>query len=117
MNAPRPYPGFWQAALLCVVFVAVQSALVMPFVVAQMVLKVRLIDHPAVIAVINPLACGLTLLVGHFIGRQSLRQALPIGSVPVALLGCAVLTLTGAVILLSEADTCFAHCCRCRNGF
>lgn len=89
------------------VFVAVQSALVMPFVVAQMVLKVRLIDHPAVIAVINPLACGLTLLVGYLIGRPPLRAALPVGRVPVALLGGAVLTLAGAVILLSEADNLF----------
>ena len=89
------------------VFVAAQSALVVPLVVVQMLFKVRFVDHPAVIAVINPLAFGLALMVGFLLSRQSLQPALPVKRVPLAILGCVALTLLGAVILLSEADNLF----------
>lgn len=81
--------------------------MMVPLVVVQMLFKLQFLDHPAVIAVVNPLACGLTLFAGFLISRQSLRPALPVGRVPVTLLGCGVITLLGAVILMSEADNVF----------
>ena len=85
---------------------AVQCAMVVPLAAVQMIFKLR-VDHQALIAVINPLACGLTLFAGFLISRQPLQPALPVKRVPLALLGCGVITLLGAVILMSEADNVF----------
>lgn len=101
---PKLFPGFWFAALLCVIVIAIQSLFIVPFVVAGLLTKLPLMSHPVVLAFVNVAAFALTLLAGWLIGRVPPRDWLPVRSVPLALYPIAALTCLGAVLLVSEAD-------------
>lgn len=100
----RSYPGFWQAVLLCVLFLVFSISFAVPVAVLDAVLKTGWSRHPAFAAAANTLSCALTLLVAFMIGRPPVREVFAFRAVGAAALGAATVATTGAVVLLSEAD-------------
>jgi phosphatidylglycerol---prolipoprotein diacylglyceryl transferase len=104
MNQRHDYPGFWQAVLLCVTFVGLQIVLTMPFGILDAVVHVQLASHPAVVGVVNLMACTLVLGMGWLIGRPPMSEVWALRQVaPLAVAGV-IVSSGGAMILLSEAD-------------
>jgi uncharacterized protein len=100
----KPYPGFWQATLLCVLFLVFQLGLSIPVGIADAVFKTAWSRHPAFVAVVSLLSCALTMAVAFRIGRPRAREVFALRPVTVALLGAAAVGIVGAVILLSDLD-------------
>jgi len=100
----KVFPGFWFGALLCLIVLAFQSLLIVPFVLVGMLVKVPLMSHPAVLAFVNIAAFAVACVAGWFIGRVPLREWLPVRPVRAVLYPVAVLTCLGAVLVLSEVD-------------
>jgi membrane protease YdiL (CAAX protease family) len=103
-TSAKVFPGFWFAALLCMIALGIQTALIIPFAVVGIVTKLPLVSHPAVLGGVNVLAFAGTLMAGWLMGRVPPREWLPLRPVPWALYPVVALTCIGAVILLSEAD-------------
>ena len=100
----KAYPGFWQAVLLCFAFVILQTCLIIPFAILDAVFKLHLVTHPAVLGVVNLVACALVLVMAWLIGRPAVSEVCPLRRVaPLALVGVIVAS-GGAIILLSEMD-------------
>ena len=107
MNRSKPYPGFWHAVLLCVTFVALQLVFVIPFAIFDAVFKTRLVAHPAVLGIVNLLACALMVTTGWLIGRPAMAEVFALRRVSGPALGSVIVASAGAIILLSEADNLF----------
>jgi len=104
MNQNKDYPGFWHAALLCVTFVTLQMCLIMPFGILDAIFKLRLVSHPAVLGVVNLIACASVMFLGWLIGRPAMTEVFAFRRVPgLAVLGV-ILANGGAIILVSELD-------------
>jgi membrane protease YdiL (CAAX protease family) len=107
MELKRNYPGLGHAILLCAMVVAFQSALVLPFSIADMALKTGLTRHPGFLAAINLAAIGATVGLGLLIGKVRLRQVLFLNRVPLKVFLPLLLISIGGGILLSEIDNLF----------
>ena len=107
MNRSKDYPGFWHAVLLCVIFIALQLVLVIPVAISDAVFKTRLVAHPAVLGIVNLLACALMVTTGWLIGRPAMAEVFALRRVSGPALGSVIVASAGAIILLSEADNLF----------
>ena len=107
MNRSKDYPGFWHAVLLCVIFIALQLVLVIPVAISDAVFKTRLVAHPAVLGIVNLLACALMVTTGWLIGRPAMVEVFALRRVSGPALGSVIVASAGAIILLSEADNLF----------
>lgn len=104
---PTPkFPGIGQALLLIVGAVLLIIGITIPVAVAVTVAfsKTNLLEHPAAIGCINLLALGATVALGAFLARSPLREVFPFAPVRLSLIVPMLLSIVGAVILLSEAD-------------
>lgn len=104
LNSTDLYPGFWHAVLLCVLFVALQLALITPIAIVDLTCESKLAAHPAVLGVVNLLDCALVLLIAWGIGRPHLPAVFAFRRLSALAVGGVVLATAGAVILLSEMD-------------
>ena len=100
----KVFPGFWFAALLCLIVLAAQFLVVIPCTILGVVLKVPLTSHPATLIVANLFAFAVGALAGWLIGRAPPREWLPMAPGPFKLYLIATLTCCGAMVLSSEAD-------------
>ncbi|MCX6908272.1 MAG: CPBP family intramembrane metalloprotease, partial [Verrucomicrobia bacterium] len=75
-----------------------------PVVVADLLLKTKWVEHPAVMGCINLAAFGAVIALGSFLAKAPLGELFPMKPVRPALALPLVLSLFGAVIVLSEAD-------------
>ena len=104
MNRSKAYPGFWHAVLLCVTFVMLQVCLLMPFGILDAIFKLHLGSHPAVLGVVNLIACALVLIMGRLIGRLPMPEVFALHHVSGLAVVGVIIASGGAIILLSEAD-------------
>jgi membrane protease YdiL (CAAX protease family) len=104
MNRSKDYPGFWHAVLLCVILVALQLLLSIPFWILDAFFKTRLVAHPAVLGVINLIACALVVTIGWLIGRPAMSEVFALRRVSGPAIGSVIVASAGAIILLSEVD-------------
>lgn len=104
MNHNKVYPGFWHAVLLCVIFVTVQMMLMTPFSVLDMVFKLKLSTHPAVLGTINLMACGAVVYLGWLIGRPTLGEVFRCPRISALAVVAVLIATCGAIIVLSEVD-------------
>jgi membrane protease YdiL (CAAX protease family) len=104
MNRSKDYPGFWQAVLLCVIFVVLQLVLIIPVAILDAAFKTRLVAHPAVLGVINLSAAALMMTTGWFIGRPAMSEVCALRRVSGPALGSVIVASAGAFVLLSEMD-------------
>src|SRR3989442_4344703 len=104
MNRSKDYPGFWHAVLLCVIFIALQLVLIIPVAIFDAVFKTRLVAHPAVLGLVNLIACALVVTTGWLIGRPAMSEVCALRRVSGPALGSVIVASAGAIILLSEAD-------------
>jgi membrane protease YdiL (CAAX protease family) len=107
-------PGFWMAALLVLLVLAVQVALAVPLgiidVVCEQVLhrpSPQLERQPALIGCINIIACGAAIALGLRLNRLPFRRAFPLGGFDWRQVGAVAISVLGAAVLLSEADNLF----------
>jgi len=114
MNQTSNFPSIGQAALLCLGVVALQMTLFMPLEVLGMVLRVVYqtqavspTQHPLALGIVNLMSLGLVLGFGARWARAPLRELFPLRRVRPMLLVPIVLTMAGAIILLSEVDNLF----------
>ena len=107
MERTRLYPGLGHALLLCVAVIAFQVGVATPFALAGLLLKSSLATHPAVIAFVNVVAFGLTLFLGLLLAKAPRAEVFPLKRVRAGLFAPMVLSVVGAVILLSEVDNLF----------
>jgi membrane protease YdiL (CAAX protease family) len=104
MKSRNDYPGFWHSVLLSVAFIGVQIVLMIPVGVLDALFQFQLGSHPAVVGIVNIVACAAVLGLGWLIGRTPLSEVFALRRVdPLAIAGV-IVSIAGAVILLSEAD-------------
>lgn len=104
MNPPRKFPGFGYTLLLMLLSVALIIGFTVPIVVADLLLKTKWVEHPAVMGCINLAAFGAVIALGAFFAKAPLCEVFPMKPVRPALALPLVLSVVGAVIVLSEAD-------------
>ena len=104
MSRSKDHLGFWKAALLCVTFVTLQLCMLVPFGILDVSFKLHLAAHPAVLGVVNLIACALVLLMGWVIGRSSMREVIALRGVSGLAVVGVIIASAGAIILLSETD-------------
>jgi membrane protease YdiL (CAAX protease family) len=104
MNPTRKFPGFGHTLLLMVLSVALIVGFTVPVVVADLLFKTKWVEHPAVMGCINLAAFGAIIALGAFLAKAPLRELFPMKPVRPALALPLLLSLAGAVIVLSEAD-------------
>lgn len=104
MDQDKVYPGFWHAALLCAIFVGVQVAFMMPVGVLDVVFKLHLGSHPAVLGATNLAACAVVMVVGWRIGNPPMREVFVLRRVSALALMAVIIASAGAIIVLSEVD-------------
>ncbi len=104
MNSTNRYPGFWQAVLLCVVFVVLQGVLIAPVAIADVVFKSHWVRHPAALGIVNLIDCAAVLALARLIGRPALSEVFAFRRVSVPSVAAVIVAMPGAVILLSEVD-------------
>lgn len=104
MNHNKVYPGFWHAVLLCVIFVTVQMVVMTPFSVLDVVFKLKLSTHPALLGMINLMACGAVVYLGWLIGRPKLAEVFRCHRISVLAVVGVLIATCGAIIVLSEVD-------------
>ncbi len=100
----KPYPGFWHAVLLCVLFQVWSVVFAVPMAVLDVVLKTGWSTHPGFAAVVNTLACAATLAIAFLIGRPPVREVFAFRAVGAAALLAATAATVGLVILISDLD-------------
>ena len=107
MDRSKPYPGFWHAVLLCVVFVGAQMAIGIVLAILDAILNLKLARHPGAVGLINLCAFAAVLSLVWLIDRPNPREVIALRRVS-ALAIMAVFVFTGgAIILLSEVDNLF----------
>lgn len=104
MSPARPYPNLLHSVLLCVSFVVAQSVLAVPLALSDELLKSRLLQHPLGLGAVNLLAFGATLAMVRWIGRLRWDEIFVPGPVRAAWVAGALLSVVGAIIVLSEVD-------------
>ncbi len=104
MAERKPYPGFWQAVLLCALLTVLGIGLSIPVGVVDFVFKTRWSLHPAFAAAVNAVSCALTMAVAFSVGRPPAREVFAFRPVGAALLAAAAVATCGSVILVSELD-------------
>lgn len=88
--------------MLAAIFLIV--GLTIPVAVTDFLFKMKLVEHPAVMGCINLAAFGGVLILGALLAKAPLREVFPMKPVRPALALPLVLSVLGAVIVLSEAD-------------
>jgi uncharacterized protein len=109
MDVDNRYPGFWHAVLLCGIFIALQVAASIPFAIAMVAFKSPLASHPAFIGIANLIACAGVILIARQIGRPTMAQVFSFRRVPALAVAAVILTMPGAVILVSEFNNLLVH--------
>jgi membrane protease YdiL (CAAX protease family) len=104
MEPMRRFPGFGQTLLLMLAAVCLIVGLTIPVAVADVFTGRKLAEHPGVMGGINLVAFGAVLVLGALLAKSPLREVFPLKPVRPALALPLVLSLLGAVIVLSEAD-------------
>ena len=99
-----PYPTIRQAILLLVLLVLCQICLAMPVGMVEVVFGVPLIQHPAVLALVNLVAFGLVLTWGYPRVGAPWSTVFPLRPVKPALFLPMALTIVGLQVVLSELD-------------
>lgn len=107
VDRTKEHPGFWYAVLLCALFVGLQLAFMTPVGILDMALKSRLSTHPAVLGVVNLLACAGVMAVAWLIGRPSLPEVFALRRISAVTVIAVVVAIAGAMILVSEVDNLF----------
>jgi membrane protease YdiL (CAAX protease family) len=109
-----PQPGFWMAVLLVLLVLGIQIALSIPLTMANWVIEhgmhraaPHLERQPILIGCINIVACGGAIALGLWLNRLSFRRVLPIWRISGQQVFGVAVSLTGAAVLLSEADNAF----------
>jgi membrane protease YdiL (CAAX protease family) len=104
MNPKKEYPGFWHAVLLCVAFLGLQTVLIVPFVVLDMVLKWDIVGHPAVLGCVNILSAVGVVFMARLISRKPVSEFVRFRPIsPLAIVGT-VIACAGMTVVMSEAD-------------
>jgi hypothetical protein len=107
MTQTRPYPGFWHAVLLCVIFVAVQMTTMVPAGILDAIFHLNLSTHPVVLGFANLCGFVVVLIVARAFAGPVLSEFCSLrGVTPVAVAGV-VLASAGSIIVLSEVDNLF----------
>jgi hypothetical protein len=110
MTQPTPkFPGIGQALLLMIGAVALIIGIAVPVTLGGLFLNLKLVEHPAVLGAINLVALGATIALGAFLAKSPLREVFPFAPVRLPLVVPMLLSIAGAVILLSEADNCVRY--------
>ncbi|MFA6563941.1 MAG: CPBP family intramembrane glutamic endopeptidase [Verrucomicrobiia bacterium] len=104
MEQTKRFPGFGQTLLLMLAAVFLIIGLTIPVAVADFLFKMKLVEHPGVMGCINLAAFGGVLILGALLAKAPLREVFPMKPVRPALALPLVLSVLGAVIVLSEAD-------------
>ncbi|MBI5683770.1 MAG: CPBP family intramembrane metalloprotease [Verrucomicrobia bacterium] len=104
MEQTRRFPGFGQTLLLMLAAICLIVGLTIPVAVADFLFKMKLVEHPGVMGCINLAAFGAVLILGALLAKAPLREVFPMKPVRPALALPLILSVLGAVIVLSEAD-------------
>jgi membrane protease YdiL (CAAX protease family) len=104
MEPTRRFPGFGQTLLLMLAAIVLIVGLTIPVVVVDLLRRTKWVEHPAVMGCINLVAFGVVIALGAFFAKAPLREIFPVKPVRLALVLPLLLSLAGAVIVLSEAD-------------
>jgi membrane protease YdiL (CAAX protease family) len=107
VDRTKQYPGFWHAVLLCALFVGLQLTFMTPVGILDMAIKSRLSAHPAVLGIVNLVACAGVMSIAWLIGKPSLRDVFALRRVSAVTVIAVVLATCGAMILVSEMDNVF----------
>ena len=107
----RPFPGFGQGFLLVLLVLVLQLAAGFACGLVLAVVNVALhrdvtagLQHPALLAAMNILAVTPVIVLGVWLSRAPVREALPFGRVAWRALPALVLVILGYSIVFSEID-------------
>jgi len=107
-NAPspapsrKPYPGFWQAGLLELIYLALVIGALIPVGIVDVAFKAHLASHPIVTASVQLLAFGLLLLIARRLGGVSIAEWVPTRRVSGQAVVGAIISIPGLFILDSQ---------------
>lgn len=104
MEQIKRFPGFGQTLLLMLAAIFLIVGLTIPVAVADFVFKTKLVEHPGAMGCINLVAFGAILTLGALFAKAPLREVFPMQPVRPSLALPLILSVFGAVIVLSEAD-------------
>jgi len=107
MNQGNCYPGIRQAIWLLVLIVLLQIVLGVIVGMLGAVVNVPLVEHPAILGVINLIAIGLVLMLGLKKTKAPFKEVFPLSTIKISLLLLMSLTVIGMGILISEVDNLF----------
>lgn len=99
MKSSRPFPGFWQTIAI-LFFIAVLQLVAVSIFAAFGVYKLT----PGHLAFVNFTTLSLGILLGFVFVRKSFAELFPLHIAPLNIIIPAVITISGAIILLSESD-------------
>lgn len=100
----KRFPGFGQTLLLMLAAIFLIVGLTIPVAVADFVFKTKLVEHPGAMGCVNLVAFGAILTLGALLTKAPLHEVFPMQPVRPALALPLILSVLGAVIVLSEAD-------------
>ena len=109
MEQTRKFPGFGYALLLMLAVIVLMFGLDIPVVLADLLLGTKLAQHPGVMGCISLVAFGAVTLVGALFTKAPVREVFPMKPVRPELALPVVLSVLGAVIVLSESDNWMRH--------
>ena len=111
LNLKLPKPGFWMAVLLVLMVVAIQTALAIPFGIADVLIEQglhrpspHLEQQPLIVGCINLVAFGGAIALGLRLNRLTFPAAFPVQRIPTLQVLAILIAILGAGILLSETD-------------
>ena len=104
MEQTRKFPGFGYALLLMLAALVLMVGLIIPVAVVDFLFKMKLVEHPGVMSCISLVSSGTVIFVGALITKAPFREVFPMKPVRPALALPVILSVLGAVIVLSEAD-------------
>ena len=104
MEKTPQFPGFGWTLLLLLLTVVLIIGFTVPVVIADLLLKTKLIEHPVVMGCINLAAFGAVIALGAFLTKAPLREVFPMKPVRPVLALPVILSVLGVAIVLSEAD-------------
>ncbi|MFA5191117.1 MAG: type II CAAX endopeptidase family protein [Verrucomicrobiia bacterium] len=105
MEQAKKFPGFGQTLLLMLAAIILIVGLTIPVAVAASLLfKVNPAEYPGTMGCINLVAFGAILTLGALLTKAPLREVFPMQPIRFALVLPLILSMLGAVIVLSEVD-------------
>ncbi len=105
MEQAKKFPGFGQTLLLMLVAVFLMFGLTLQLVVAtNFLFKTKLEDYPGASGCVNLIALGVVLIIGALLAKAPLREVFPLRPIRPTLVLPLILSVLGAVIVLSEVD-------------